>query len=98
MRHARHELSLHPPDPIVRSVGGEHQIAETALWIEEKYLDVLPILLVRRSVELDAVVEPLGLPADFVVCQRIGSKLERCRKGSVQMQSELRLNPPGRKP
>src|SRR5580704_12462189 len=35
MHDAGNELSLRPPDPVIRSVGGKDQIAETALRIEE---------------------------------------------------------------
>src|SRR5579872_7019082 len=98
MGHASHQLGLHSTHPIIRPVGGKNEIAEPSLWVEEEDLDVLPILLIDGSVELDALIEPLGLPSDLIVRQRIGSELERRLEGSIQMQRRIAVESARAKP
>ena len=67
VRHAGDDGGFDPPDAVARPVGRESQVAEPALRVEEAGLSVAPDFLIDRAVELNAVIEPLGLPADLVV-------------------------------
>src|SRR5215831_12075444 len=73
---------LDTADAVVRSVGGEGQVARDAR-IEDRDLGVLPVFLINRAVELEAAVQPLGLPACLVVGERIGRVCERWREYPV---------------
>src|SRR6202044_2417799 len=68
LQEARGDRGLEAANAIVGAVRGEGEIAKLA-GIEERELNVVPVFLVDGSIELDAVVEECGLPADLLVGQ-----------------------------
>ncbi len=64
-------LQLEAPDPVIRPVGREREIAEAALRVEELHDGVLPVLLIHSAVQLQPVRKKLGLESQFVVGERI---------------------------
>jgi hypothetical protein len=68
-------VALHPAHPVVRSVGREDLIAVHG-GIEYRQLHVQPVLLIDRPVELQMMIEPTRLPADFLVLERIGAIIQ----------------------
>src|ERR1035438_5056521 len=83
----REHGGLRPAHPIVRTIGDELQIAGYA-GVQDSDLYVLPVFLVDRSVPLQSMVEPLGLPAELIVDQYVWPVGKRRRVQSVEPRDD----------
>src|SRR5665213_780671 len=79
---AGHQRGLDTLDQEILTVGVVENVADQA-GIEERDLDVVPILPVHGAVPLQAMIEKLRLPADLIVRQLIG--LVGTRDGVLQL-------------
>ena len=68
-------LQIEPATARLAEIGDE---ADRALRQVDDLLDVLPIDLVDRAVELQPIVEQLVLGSDFVTRHRVGLVGRRC--------------------